>query len=85
MAKVQISINDDLLERIDQYCKQNFIARGFFISLIASKHLQTEQLMQTLAALQAAMEAISTGRELTPEQEQELEEYKRIVSGLGKR
>lgn len=37
---VQISINDDLMNKIDAYAKDNFMSRSAFFSMLANQHFQ---------------------------------------------
>ena len=80
MAKVQISIDDDLLVKVDDYCKKNCITRSGFISMMCSQWLQKEELTKTLNILQGAMLKVTEGKDLPPEQQQELDDYMRLVS-----
>lgn len=41
--KVQISVPDGLLERIDSYCKQNRYTRSGFISLCVGQYLDAKE------------------------------------------
>jgi metal-responsive CopG/Arc/MetJ family transcriptional regulator len=80
MAKVQISIDDDLLVKVDDYCKKNCITRSGFISMMCSQWLQKEELTKTLNILQGAMLKVTEGKDLPPEQQQEIDDYMRLVS-----
>lgn len=80
MAKVQISIDDDLLVKVDDYCKKNCITRSGFISMMCSQWLQKEELTKTLNLLQGAMLKVTEGKDLPPEQQQEIDDYMRLVS-----
>ena len=80
MAKVQISIDDDLLVKVDDYCKKNCITRSGFISMMCSQWLQKEELTKTLNIFQGVMLKVTEGKDLPPEQQQELDDYMRLVS-----
>lgn len=80
MAKVQISINDELLGKVDSYCKDMFITRSGFISLLCSQYLQKNEVTKVLNNLQDSLIKICDGKVLSPEEEQELEDILHLIT-----
>lgn len=44
--KVQISIKDELLQKIDEEAKNNFMTRSGYISYIITQHLKSNEKIQ---------------------------------------
>lgn len=63
MAKVQISISDELLQRVDDYRTRNFMNRSSFFSFAASQTLKQEKVAneapEVLKALSQFSEDVS--------------------------
>lgn len=55
MAKVAISISDELLESVDQYAKENFQTRSGFISMCCNQFLNAQQLQRVLGSMAESM------------------------------
>ena len=59
MAKVAISIPDDLLFSIDTYTKNNFQTRSGFISMCCTQFLQSIELQRVIGAMSDAMQRVA--------------------------
>lgn len=79
MAKVQISIDDELLGKVDSYCKEKFITRSGFIAMVCSEHLQREQLSKSLNTLNDVLAKVTDGKVLSEEQQKEYDDFSALV------
>lgn len=55
MAKVAISISDELLDSVDQYAKDNFQTRSGFISMCCNQFLQAQQMQRIFGSMADSM------------------------------
>ena len=51
MAKVQISIDDGLLARIDDYADSNYMSRSGLITFATNQFLSTAQMVMNISIL----------------------------------
>lgn len=75
MAKVQISIDNDLLARIDKYANSNYMSRSGFISLATSQYLQSADTVKAIKELTACMRRIADNGNIDAQSKKELEEF----------
>lgn len=75
MAKVQISIDNDLLARIDKYADSNYMSRSGFISLATSQYLQNADTVKAIKELTACMRRIADNGNIDAQSKKELEEF----------
>lgn len=57
--KVNVTINDELLAKIDKKSDEMFMSRSGFISLACSEKLQSLEAVELLAEMTAAFKAIA--------------------------
>lgn len=82
--KVTISINDDLLTKIDSFAKDNFMSRSGFIALAARNYLLQNETLDTMKSLKAALNKVSENGVVDPQSAVDLENFNRIAEMLGK-
>ncbi len=82
MKKVQISIEEDLMKRIDEYTKKNYLSRSAFFAQIAQQHLVQSEVITALKKLQVAMESIAKRGEVSDEDMQELRNFEILATLL---
>lgn len=59
MAKVQISIDDKLLEKIDNYADANYMSRSGLITLASNQFLTTYEALEGIKSISASMRRIA--------------------------
>ena len=79
---VQISVNDDLLEKIDKYAKSNFMSRSAFFCMCANQHLQAVEVTSHLRDLTYSVKKIADGQEVDAETLKKLDDFERMASLL---
>ena len=80
--KITMNVNDDLLERVDRYAKQNYLTRTSVFSFAASQFLMSQELPSMIVNLNNAMIKIAETGEITPEDEKTLEAMHFFVEAL---
>lgn len=59
MAKVNITISDDLLKRIDEYADDNYTSRSGLISIATAQYLNANETMSLVKNLSLAIGKIA--------------------------
>lgn len=82
MAKVAVSIPDELLQGMDEYAKKNFLSRSGFISMCCHQFLQTQELQRVMGAMSDSMAKMASAAEagaIDEETMQEFEQFQRLA------
>ena len=80
MSKVNISISEGLLERVDEYCRENSLSRSGLISLSLNQYLTSQEVIVLLRNLNSTMQKIAEGNMLEEEIVLKLREYQHIIN-----
>ena len=80
-VKVQITVDEELLARVDTYADDHYTTRSGVISLAVDQMLSTEELKSCIKRVTVAMESMAKGKELTEEQRGDLETF-RVLSAV---
>lgn len=79
MAKIQISINDDLLKRVDEYACHTYNTRSGTITYALSQLLNSDELVRAVSAMSLAMQKIADTGNVDEETQKTLEDYERLA------
>lgn len=82
MKKINISINEELLDRADKYGEQNYISRSGLISLALSQYLAAQEANAMLKGMSVAMQKIADKGEIDDETLEQLEDFQRICNAI---
>lgn len=82
MAKVQISINDDLLARIDDCADNNYLSRSGLVSLACSQYLLQQEAQLLFRNMNNTLEKILERGIMDNETQREIEDITRICNLL---
>ena len=77
--KVQMSINDDLLQKIDAYADANYMTRSGFVSMACAQYLAAQEVQLAIKEMAACMRRIADSNKIEPEQLQQLEDIERVL------
>lgn len=80
--RIQISIDDELAVRIDEYAAKNYLTRSGLISLACTQFLQSNEAVLALSQLAVSMQKIADTGNIDEETQQELADIQRTVSVL---
>lgn len=78
MKKVQISIDENLLYRIDSYSEQSYMTRSGFITLACSQFLNQAEIVFAIKDLSLAMQKIAKDKKVDKETLERLEDFERL-------
>lgn len=79
MAKVQISIKSELLEKSDNFAQSNFLSRSGLISLALNQYLAQFELMKCINDMSLAMRKIADNNTLDKDSMNKLEDFERLA------
>ena len=82
MAKVQISVDDELLKRIDSYSERNYLSRSGLITLAASKFLNQADVSSAIMDMALSMRKIADVGAVDEETQKKLEDFVRLAQLL---
>lgn len=81
--KVQLSINDKLMERADSYAEKNYLKRSDLISLALTEYLNAKEFTAIVPELLACMRAIADNdNKIDDETQQKLNEIEYLFKFL---
>lgn len=76
--KVQVSLDDNLVSRIDNYADANYMSRSGLISLATSQYLNQVELMMLVKDMSLAMRKIADTGNLDHDMMEKLEDFERF-------
>lgn len=84
MAKINISIDDELLEKIDNLAEDNFTSRSGFISMGMNEFVKSKEIVSAIKSMSVSMAKIATLGTIDDETQKELETFQAICGMLTK-
>lgn len=82
--KINISLDDELVKRIENYADNNYMSRSGFISLACTQYLASADVVTAIKSLSLALNKIADSGEVDAETQQQLEDYERLANLLVK-
>ena len=82
MAKVQISVDDELLKRIDNYSDRNYLSRSGLITLACSQYLNQAEVVTAVRDMALCMRKIADAGTVDSETQKQLEDFERLAQLL---
>ena len=80
--KVGITLNDDLMSRIDAYADENYMSRSGFIPLACTRFLNSVEAMSAIRNLSIAVRKIADSGKIDHDTMEQLEDFERISQML---
>ena len=80
--KVQITLDDELVKRVDNYADENFMSRSGFISLSLTQYLNSLKVQTAITNMAIAMRKIADEGKIDADVQRELEDFERICKML---
>ena len=78
MKKVQLSIDENLLDRIDKYADENYMSRSGFFTMASSQFLNQAEVVFAIRDLSLAMQKIAKDKKVDAETLERLEDFERL-------
>lgn len=80
--KVQITLDDELMKKIDNYADENYMSRSGLIGLACSQYLIQFQVNTAITNMAIAMRKIADEGQIDSDTQRELEDFERICKML---
>lgn len=80
--KVTISVDDELMKKIDSYADENYTSRSGYIAAAVNEYIIKQEVVLALKGLSVAMNKIADKGEIDEETKKELEDFERIANML---
>lgn len=82
--RVNMTLNDELLERIDNYAKLNYMNRSSVVSFACNQFLMANELQSLMVDMKRALQTIANNETITDEQLKELEKFENLCDLMTK-
>lgn len=80
MAKIKINVtlDEDLLRRLDEYAEENYLNRSSLVSLATTQFLNAADVTKAVRDMAFAMRKIADNGSIDEETKRELEDFERL-------
>lgn len=80
--KVNISLDDDLMKRLDDYADRNYMSRSGLISLACTQYLNANEMVLAVKDMALCMRKIADTGTIDHETMEQLEDFERFAKVL---
>ena len=80
--KVGITLDDNLVGRIDKYADENYMSRSGLISLACTQYLNSVEVTLAIQEMALCMRKIADSGKVDPETMEQLEDFERLSKML---
>lgn len=77
--KVNITLDDELLKRIDEYADRNYMSRSGLLSLSATQYLNANEMVLAISDMALSMRKIAETGKVDHETIEQLEDFERLA------
>lgn len=85
MAKINISIDDSLLEKIDRLADENYTSRSGFIALGMTEFVNSREMVSAIKSMSVSMAKIASQGSVDEETLKELEMFQALCGMIAKK
>lgn len=72
MAKINITLSDDLLAKVDAYADEHYMTRSGFFSMVATDKIQSNDLIKAVNQMSVCIQQIAQNGSLDDKSQKEL-------------
>lgn len=76
--KVQITLEEDLLNQVDEYCDKNYMNRSWLISQSLVKVLNEQKVVDSIANISIALKKVADNGVMDENMKKELEDFETL-------
>lgn len=80
--KVQLSLNDGLASRMDEYAEENYLSRSGLVTIAVTQYLNQMQVISAVKEMSLAMRKIADKGNVDEVTMEQLEDFERISKML---
>lgn len=77
--KVQITLDDALMERVDAYADENYMSRSGLLSLAVTQYLNSADVTKAIKDMAVCMRKIADNGTVDPDTLKQLEDFERVA------
>ena len=84
MAKFQVSMDDELSARVEDYADRHFMTRSGVVTMACNQLLLTEDVQRSIKTVALAMKRIAESNQIDEKSKEELHEFEvlaKMISG----
>lgn len=81
--RIQISLNEKLLVRVDNFCEKNYLTRSGFLAMCCTQFLDGQEILEQMGAITEILNKFSNDQELTSDELEKLESYQKLCDMYG--
>lgn len=78
--KINITIDDELLSRADDFAKKNYLSRSGLISYALNDYLTQKELFSAIASMGISMQKLADKKEIDDDFKAELENFYKLAA-----
>lgn len=82
MMKVQISVDDELMKRVDTFADENYMSRSTLFTIAVTQYVNQQDVTKAIKDMAVAMQKIADTGKVDHEVMEELEDFKRLAKML---
>lgn len=82
MAKVQISIDDELLSKLDDFANRNFFTRSGAISMAVSSMIMSDDIKRAIVSMSVSMRRIADAGSIDEKAKEDLIAFENLAKLL---
>ncbi len=80
--KVTMSLDDELMKRIDDYAKKNYTSRSGLVTIATTQFLNANELQEVIKGMALSFAKIADNGSFSEEDRKQMEDYERICKLL---
>ena len=77
--KVNITLDDELMQRVDAYADENYMSRSGLLSVAVTQYLNQQDVIRAMKGLALSMAKIAETNKIDDDTKKELEDFERIA------
>lgn len=81
-AKLQITMDEELLEAVDDYCDKNYMNRSWLISQALVQILNQQKMIDSIVNISVALKNVSEKGEIDENTKREMEQFETLCKML---
>lgn len=80
--KVNVTLDDELMKRVDDYADKNYMSRSGLISLATTQYLNSHEMIMAISDMAVSMRKIADTGKVDHETIEQLEDFERLAKLL---
>lgn len=81
--KVNITFNEELLKKVDEYAKANYLTRSGLVQIACNQYLLQNEALQCVREITNTMKVIADRGFVDTETRAQLEKYEKLIKEVG--